>query len=90
MDEKLRIEIEEIIECKNCFGFFVFNPSEKTILRELFFNDSLSPLDVCDKHGLAEEHLMEITRAFESVREELKRISEEENKELVRKKDTYV
>ena len=77
MDDKLRIEIEEIIECKNYLGLFVFNPEEKIILRDLFLEEGHSFSYICGKYGIAEDHLLEITRTFENVKAEFEMLKKE-------------
>ena len=87
MDEKQRIEIVEIIECKNYLGLPVFTEEEKIILRDLYgIIGEVSSYDIiCNKYKINEDILNEITRTFENVREELRRIKEENNV-LIRKK----
>lgn len=87
MDEKQKIEIMEIIECKNYFGHFVFTEEEKTILKDLYglFGDVSTYDSICYKYKINEDLLNEITRTFENIKEEL-RIIREEQKKIVKKK----
>lgn len=78
MDKKEVIEINEIINCKNYLGIPVFNEIDKEILRELYLQEENNSFEhICNRYNLELQYLLELTRAYEYVKEELRMIKEE-------------